>query len=118
MISDQAGGLDPRPQPERRRSLRRWLHPASYNFIVVFLAMGVFATMFAVNSYNLLQLGLANYRFVSKFGLVALMEGGLVQMLQLSFSGLVSLGFYLAFKACEIEMMIRWRGKTLMRPED
>lgn len=88
----------------------KWLNPASYPAFAVFLAMGGFVAALAVNSYSLLQFGLANYRYISKFGWLALMEGGLVQLLEISLTGLVSLGFYLGFKVCEVDLMTRWRA--------
>ena len=118
MNSEDAGEAISRPQPENRSNWRKWLHPAPYHSLLVFLAMGALGTLFAVNSYNLLQLGMANYKFIAKFGWLALQEGALAQLLEISFSGLVSLAFYLGFKACEVELMIRWRGLTQPRQRD
>ncbi len=118
MSSENKGGTISRPQPESRSNWRKWLHPAPYHSLLVFLAMGVLGTLFAVNSYNLLQLGMANYKFIAKFGWLALQEGALLQLLEISFSGLLSLAFYLGFKACEVELMIRWRGLTLPKQHD
>jgi hypothetical protein len=90
----------------------KWLHPRPYHVVVVFAAMGAFAALFAINSLNLLQLGQANYRFIAKFGWVALQEGALIQLLEIAASGFLSLAFYLGFKACEVELVTRWRSKT------
>ena len=57
-------------------------------------------------------------KFIAKFGWLALQEGALLQLLEISFSGLLSLAFYLGFKACEVELMIRWRGLTLPKQHD
>lgn len=94
----------------------KWLRPATYPAPVVFLAMGAFGALFAVNSYNLLKLGMANYAFIAKFGWIALMEGAALQAVEIAFSGLLSLIFYLGFKGCEVDLMIRWRGAG--RPGD
>ena len=90
----------------------KWLHPKPYPTVMVFLIMGAFAALFAINSLNLLQLGQANYRFIVKFGWVALKEGALIQLLEIGLSGFLSLAFYLGFKVCEVELMARWREKT------
>ncbi|MFC2254449.1 hypothetical protein ACETRX_32845 [Labrys portucalensis] len=65
-----------------------------------FLLMGVFGGLFASSSYNLLELFTANYRYVSDYGIMALMEGGLRQLLELILFGYLSVGFYILFKGC------------------
>jgi hypothetical protein len=65
-----------------------------------FLLMGVFGGLFALSSYNLLELFTANFRYVSEYGVMALMEGGLRQLLELIFYGYLSVGFYVLFKGC------------------
>lgn len=65
-----------------------------------FLLMGVFGGLFAVTSYNLLMLFSANLRFISTNGVMALMEGGLLQLIELIFYGYLSLAFYILFKGC------------------
>ncbi|MEW9310663.1 hypothetical protein [Labrys neptuniae] len=65
-----------------------------------FLLMGVFGGLFASSSYNLLELFTANYRYVADYGIMALMEGGLRQLLELILFGYLSVGFYILFKGC------------------
>jgi hypothetical protein len=65
-----------------------------------FVLMGVFGGLFALTSYNLLMLFTANFHFVSEYGVMALMEGGLRQFLELVVYGYLSLGFYILFKGC------------------
>jgi len=65
-----------------------------------FLLMGVFGGLFALSSYNLLNLFSANFRYISDYGIMALMEGGLRQFLELVFFGYLSLGLYVLFKGC------------------
>lgn len=88
----------------------RWLSPSSWNSVVVFLAMGVFGGSFAWISYNLVFLFMANFRFLSEHGLLALQSGGLRQLIELVGGGYLSIALYLCFKACEYELVGRLRG--------
>jgi hypothetical protein len=65
-----------------------------------FLLMGVFGGLFATNSYNLLTLFTANFHFIADYGVMALMEGGLRQFIELVLSGYISLAFYILFEGC------------------
>jgi hypothetical protein len=65
-----------------------------------FLLMGVFGALFATSSYNLFQLSRANLAYIAENGTMALMEGGLRQLLELIGYGYLSLGFYVLFKGC------------------
>ena len=89
--------------------INRWLRPTSYNSIILLLAMGVFAALFGWISYNLIHLGMENYRFLRQFGTLAVMEGGLGQLVEIILYGYLSLAFYLGFKICEVELVHRWR---------
>ena len=88
----------------------RWLKPQFYNSLVLFLVMGVFAALFAWNSFNLIHLAMENFRFLRQFGALAIMEGGLWQLLEIILYGYLSLAFYLGFKICEAELVNRWRN--------
>lgn len=87
---------------------RRWLEIHAYHAAILFLAMGALACLFAWSSYNLAHLAIANIRFLKDFGWLAVMEGGLWQMLEITAYGLASLTFYLGFKSCEHELIHRW----------
>jgi hypothetical protein len=65
-----------------------------------FLLMGVFAGLSAVTSYNLALLFVANFGFISQYGVMALKDGGLLQLAELIFYGYLSIAFYLLFKGC------------------
>jgi hypothetical protein len=65
-----------------------------------FLLMGVFAGLSAVASYNLFTLFMANFSFISQYGVMALREGGLLQLAELIVYGYLSIGFYILFKGC------------------
>jgi hypothetical protein len=48
-------------------------------------------------------------QFLTRYGLMALREGGLVQMLEIGLKAAVALAGYLVFKAVETELIHRWR---------
>jgi hypothetical protein len=95
-----------RPQ---MKAIAHWLHPSSWNALVVFLAAGVFGGLFAWNSYNLVVLFMANFRFISEHGLLALQLGAFRQMVGLVASLYLSIAFYVGFKVCEYELVARLR---------
>ena len=90
--------------------MRRWLQLSNYHALAVFLLAGVFVALFSWNSYNLAGLAMANLRYVAEFGLMALLDGGLRQLAEIVLSGYLSLAFFLGFKACEVELVYRWRS--------
>jgi hypothetical protein len=65
-----------------------------------FLLMGAFGGLFAATSYNLLMLFSANFDFIAAYGVMALMAGGLRQLIELVIFGYLSLAFYILFKGC------------------
>lgn len=90
-------------------NLTRW--PA---LAVIGLA-GLSAVALAFISVNLFAIAMANLDFIQRHGLVALREGALVQLLQLTGTGLVALTCYLVFKICEAELVFRyfrWAGRV------
>lgn len=87
---------------------RLWLEIHAYHAFVLFLAMGACAALFAGSSYNLASLAIANFRFLREFGWLAVMEGGLWQLLEIAAYGLLSLTFDMGFNSCEHELVHRW----------
>lgn len=65
-----------------------------------FLLMGVFGGLSALTSYNLVVLFIANINFVQQYGIMALREGGLLQMAELIVYGYLSIALYVLFKGC------------------
>ena len=65
-----------------------------------FLLMGLFGGLSAVTSYNLVLLFIANLGFISQYGVMALREGGLLQLIELIAYGYLSIAFYILFKGC------------------
>jgi len=92
------------------KAFARRLHPSSWHGLVIFLMLGIFGALFAWFTFNLVDLFMANFRFIAAYGLVALREGGLRQAAELVASGYLSIAFYIAFKACEVELVTRLRA--------
>jgi hypothetical protein len=88
----------------------RWYRPAAHHTITLFLVMGASGMALAWMSFNLLHLAMENTRFIGMHGLVALLEGGLRQIIEIMIYGILSLVSYLVFKVCEVELVARWRG--------
>jgi hypothetical protein len=68
---------------------------------ITFFLMGVFATAAAWGSFEIFHLLQANLTYIASYGLMALMEGAAIQLLQLIGWGYASLLSYVLFKACE-----------------
>jgi hypothetical protein len=89
--------------------LIRWFSLSRRHPVTLFLLAGAFAALFAWNSYNLFQMAMANVAFLRMYGWMAIMDGGIRQLLMLVAYGYLSLAFYMGFKACEVELVYRWR---------
>jgi hypothetical protein len=90
--------------------MKRWLAIASYRSPTLFVIMGLFAAVLAWNTYDLAQVAMANARLITEHGTMALRDGGLAQLIEITVRGIVSLAAYLGFKACEVELVHRWRS--------
>jgi hypothetical protein len=62
--------------------------------------MGVAVGGFAVCSLNLFELFHANFRLLTTYGVMAALDGGLLQLVELIASGYLALGFFVVFKGC------------------
>jgi hypothetical protein len=89
--------------------LFRWFSLSSRRAVTIFVIAGAFAALFAWNSYSLFQTAMANVNFLRTYGWMAVMDGGVWQLLTLVLYGYLSLAFYIGFKACEVELVYRWR---------
>lgn len=65
-----------------------------------FLLMGVFGGLSAFTSGNIVLLFIANFGLISQYGVMALKDGGLRQLVELIAYGYLSLAFYVLFKGC------------------
>jgi len=59
------------------------------------------ALVFGLCSFNLFFLVKANVILVLDYGMMALFDGALIQLLSLSFYGIISLASFLVFEACK-----------------
>lgn len=82
-----------------RLLLRRWW--------LAVLLMGLCFLLFGVASFNLFTTLQANVRFLLEHGVLAVMEGGLVQLAELVLYGYLAVTFYLGWKLCE--KVLLWR---------
>ncbi|WP_375687920.1 hypothetical protein [Pseudooceanicola sp. LIPI14-2-Ac024] len=90
--------------------MKRLLSISRYPAIVVFVIAAVSAAAVALGSLNLLTSGLALLRFVREHGWTAIMVGGWRQVVEIALYGCVSLAFFLLFKICESDLVIRYRN--------
>ena len=89
--------------------MKRFFDITRYPGLFIFVLAGVSLAVVACATYNLLNLSMANLAFLRKHGLVALTSGGLVQFVQIVLSGIVALAFFLLYKICESELILRYR---------
>ncbi len=79
------------------RILNRLFHgPAWLTFIVMGLATGGFALC----TYNLFELFRANFNLIATYGLMGILDGGFLQLLELAGWGYLALALYVVFKGC------------------
>lgn len=71
--------------------------------------MGISAALLAWISFGLFNLAMANLAFLTKFGPMAIAEGGLLQALEIGVKAVLALVLYFGFKAIEHELINRWR---------
>ncbi|MGY8903012.1 MAG: hypothetical protein ACKVIH_00475 [Burkholderiales bacterium] len=82
----------------------RWLVT---HWLCTYWLMGFGFVAFGVSSLNLVQLFAANANFLFENGWIALMEDGLLQLVQLVFTAYLAVAFYLLFKTCEHALVER-----------
>jgi hypothetical protein len=68
---------------------------------LAFLLMGVSFVLFGLVTLNLLHTLNANFKFLSTYGVDAVREGGLIQLLEMIVSGYFAAASYVVFKLCE-----------------
>lgn len=81
-----------------------------YPVLVVLVIAGLFTVVFAYATLNLFQMSMANIRFIREFGWTAVMEGALVQLLQIGISGALAMLSYIGFKICESKLVHRYHN--------
>jgi len=76
---------------------------------LTFLVLGLSFLAFGAGTVNLGLLFMSNARLLGEHGWVAIMDGGLRQLVELTFSGYLSMAAYVVFKACE-HRLSGWLG--------
>ena len=87
-----------------RNRIKHWLHR---HYVCTFILAGLSFLLFGVFSLNLVYLLKSNIEFFFAYGIVAIEDGALLQLVELLGYGYVSLAFYLLFKACEHILVVR-----------
>jgi hypothetical protein len=82
--------------------LTRWPSP------LIFLFAGTVFFVFALVTVNLFSMAMASLSFLKENGFEAVRHGALLQVLELALWGTLSLSCWLAFKACEAELISRY----------
>ena len=67
---------------------------------LTFIAMGVAVAGFALCSLNLFEMFRANLQLLGSYGAMAVFDGGLLQLVELTAWGYLALAFYVVFKGC------------------
>jgi len=81
-----------------------------------FLLMGVFLGLFGWCSANLLSLFMANFDLFTRYGAMAVADGGAWQTAELVFWGYLSLAWYVMFKGCLDGLLWRFRHDPAKGP--
>jgi hypothetical protein len=81
-----------------------------------FLLMGVFLGLFGWCSANLLGLFMANFDLFTRYGAMAVADGGAWQTAELVFWGYLSLAWYVMFKGCLDGLLWRFRHDAAKGP--
>lgn len=81
-----------------------------HHVISVLLIAAVMVVVFAYSTLSLMQVSMANLRFLREFGWEAVEYGALVQLVQIVGTGAVALLSWLAFKICESELVRRYNN--------
>ena len=85
--------------------LRRWW--------IAFLLLGISFVLGGLLTLNLLHALMANFEFLSMYGVEAVRDGGLRQLIEIVASGYFAAACYVVFKLCEkvlVERLIMNKG--------
>lgn len=90
-------------------SLKPMFQVSAYPGLLVFALCGASLAAVAYASVNLFSMSMANLAFLREHGWLAVTSGGLVQLLEIAFTGAIALAFFLVYKVCEGELVARYR---------
>jgi len=71
------------------------------HWLLTLVLMGVFALLFSLVSLNIVVMLNANFNLIATHGAMALLDGALMQLIELVLYGYVAVVCYVLFKACE-----------------
>ena len=86
------------------------------HWVCTYVLMGIAFMLFGFLSLNLVQIFSANISFLLSYGLQAIRDGGLVQLLELLLSAYGAVGFYVMFKTCEHALVQRLAHHDSQKP--
>lgn len=89
--------------------MKRFLRISHYPSALVFVLAGISAVIVAYTTYNLLGVSMANLHFLREYGWTAVRFGALWQLFEIMAYGTLALIFFLLFKICESELVLRYR---------
>jgi hypothetical protein len=88
--------------------MRAWFHRVVLSRPwLTFIVMGLGFFCFGVGSLNLFYILRANANFLIENGWMAVVDGGLWQLVQLLLNGYLAMVAYVVFKACE-HALVHW----------
>lgn len=91
--------------------MRHWTRLSSYHWLALWCGLALTATLVAWMSFGLINLAMANFEFLNRHGLMAIREGGFLQLIGIGARSLLALISYVGFKAIETELIFRWRNR-------
>ena len=80
---------------------------------LTFVLLGISFVLFGFVTLNLLHTLMANFEFLSMYGVEAVRDGGLQQLLEIVGSGYFAAASYVVFKVCErvlVERLVSAKG--------
>ncbi len=95
--------------PYGRQMWKRWGDLQLWSIWTLIAGLGATIVLLAWSSYNLYFLAVANFRFIAAHGTMALVDGGLLQFMEILCFSMLSLALYLAFRGFDTEIIERWR---------
>jgi hypothetical protein len=90
--------------------MARWITLQRWHIVALVFGLAISAVLFAWVTLNLFDVALANVRLIKQYGLMALVDGGLLQLSEILLEACISLLLFLMFKGCETEILHRWRN--------
>ncbi len=84
--------------------LHRLFHGPAW---LTFFAMGLATGGVALCSFHLFEMFSANYELIRDYGGMAILDGGLLQFVELVFWGYLALACYVVFKGCVDGLLLR-----------